>query len=656
MTTTRIQVRRGTAATWVSTNPKLAAGEIGFETDTGKFKIGNGTSFWNSLNYAVPTNTGISSTSSPLLYDSDTRALSLDYGTGLTLSAGKLVPNFGNVSGRVAEGNHGHSSDYAPTSHTHSGVYDPAGTAATAVSTHEADTTSVHGITNTADLVLTTDSRLSNARTPTAHKSSHSSGGTDALTPSDIGAATSNHTHTSGGGSSEQLIGVISQNGYITGPMSGVGGRAYVKGNWTISQVRASLGNPVQGQSVIVDINKNGTSLFTTQANRPMITSTNYTSAKTNMDVTSITDGQYLSVDVDQADVWPWAFDNTSPVSAAAWTYGAYGNNTFVVASASGLIYSSSDGKAWTLRTSQFSTSTIRKVIYAGGLFVAVGDSGLISTSADGATWTARTSGSSDNFRDIAHNGTRFVAVGGVTGDISYSANGTSWTTVTTSSSGLNAVVPVNNNWVAVGQAGVIFTAADGTPGTWTSRTSNTVSNLNAVKFANSIIVAAGASGTVVTAVPTDLTSWVVRNVPVSPSVELAASTYYGNKTIAYDGTNWYIIGSGTLLTSTNGTSWYFNRPYSQAGSFTLYFINVTSSGYIIIGGGSGLLAMSRDKGANFYMIPNPLGAVSVDSHWYFEGGTTSVVTGGSSTRTIYAENSPLPAADLTIQVYGTPA
>ena len=39
---TQIQVRRGTAATWTSTNPTLTAGEVGFETDTGKFKIVNG--------------------------------------------------------------------------------------------------------------------------------------------------------------------------------------------------------------------------------------------------------------------------------------------------------------------------------------------------------------------------------------------------------------------------------------------------------------------------------------------------------------------------------------------------------------------------------------------------------------------------------------
>lgn len=40
---------------------------------------------------------------------------------------------------------------------------------ATAVSDHSADTTSVHGIADTANLVLTNDARLTDARTPTAH-------------------------------------------------------------------------------------------------------------------------------------------------------------------------------------------------------------------------------------------------------------------------------------------------------------------------------------------------------------------------------------------------------------------------------------------------------------------------------------------------------
>lgn len=50
--TSRLQNRRDTAANWTSNNPTLAAGEIGYETDTAKFKIGDGATAWSSLAYA----------------------------------------------------------------------------------------------------------------------------------------------------------------------------------------------------------------------------------------------------------------------------------------------------------------------------------------------------------------------------------------------------------------------------------------------------------------------------------------------------------------------------------------------------------------------------------------------------------------------------
>ncbi len=46
-----IQLRRGTAAQWASSNRVLAAGEVGVETDTHRAKVGDGTSAWNSLPY-----------------------------------------------------------------------------------------------------------------------------------------------------------------------------------------------------------------------------------------------------------------------------------------------------------------------------------------------------------------------------------------------------------------------------------------------------------------------------------------------------------------------------------------------------------------------------------------------------------------------------
>ena len=48
----KIQIKRTTASAWTSLNPTLDNGEFGYETDTAKFKIGNGSTAWTSLAYA----------------------------------------------------------------------------------------------------------------------------------------------------------------------------------------------------------------------------------------------------------------------------------------------------------------------------------------------------------------------------------------------------------------------------------------------------------------------------------------------------------------------------------------------------------------------------------------------------------------------------
>ncbi len=92
---TQIQIRRGTASQWTSTNPTLAAGEQGFETDTGKFKIGNGSTAWTSLAYAggsgtvtsITAGTGLSggaiTTSGTIAIDT---ATTVDVSTAQTLT------------------------------------------------------------------------------------------------------------------------------------------------------------------------------------------------------------------------------------------------------------------------------------------------------------------------------------------------------------------------------------------------------------------------------------------------------------------------------------------------------------------------------------------------------------------------------------------
>jgi len=50
---TRMQQRRGTATQWTTANPILNAGEMGWESDTNKFKIGDGTNHWADLDYFI---------------------------------------------------------------------------------------------------------------------------------------------------------------------------------------------------------------------------------------------------------------------------------------------------------------------------------------------------------------------------------------------------------------------------------------------------------------------------------------------------------------------------------------------------------------------------------------------------------------------------
>jgi hypothetical protein len=79
----RFAMRRRTASEWTSVNEVLLNSEWGYESDTGKLKIGNGTAVWTSLAYVSTTNIPEGTNK----YFTNVRvSTALDAGAGITLT------------------------------------------------------------------------------------------------------------------------------------------------------------------------------------------------------------------------------------------------------------------------------------------------------------------------------------------------------------------------------------------------------------------------------------------------------------------------------------------------------------------------------------------------------------------------------------------
>jgi len=136
---TRMQQRRGTATMWTNANPILGVAEIGYETNTNKFKIGDGTNRWADLSYFVDLDTII------------------EGAPGLLNSLDELAAAIGDD----------------PSFFT---------TVGTNLSNHQADTTNIHGIADTSVLATATT-------VATAKSEAISSAATDATTKANAAQA-----------------------------------------------------------------------------------------------------------------------------------------------------------------------------------------------------------------------------------------------------------------------------------------------------------------------------------------------------------------------------------------------------------------------------------------------------------------------------------
>jgi hypothetical protein len=68
----------------------------------------------------------------------------------------------------------------------------------------------------------------------------------------------------------------------------------------TLQTVGIAVDTAPTGASLIVDVNKNGTTVFTTQANRPTITASGFASADMTPNTTAMATTDYLTIDIDQ--------------------------------------------------------------------------------------------------------------------------------------------------------------------------------------------------------------------------------------------------------------------------------------------------------------------------------------------------------------------
>jgi len=68
----------------------------------------------------------------------------------------------------------------------------------------------------------------------------------------------------------------------------------------TFQKVHLALNTAPATQAVICDVHKNGTTIFTTQANRPQVAAGANTGLSVTFNVSSLADGEYLTLEIDQ--------------------------------------------------------------------------------------------------------------------------------------------------------------------------------------------------------------------------------------------------------------------------------------------------------------------------------------------------------------------
>ncbi|HEX9020342.1 MAG TPA: choice-of-anchor D domain-containing protein [Nitrospirota bacterium] len=320
-----------------------------------------------------------------------------------------------------------------------------------------------------------------------------------------------------------------------------------------------------------------------------------------------------------------------------------YMNNQFI-ALGKNYVMTSPNGATWTQHTVPFSGFGIAPdlygIAYNGSKYVAVGEASnayvaAYTTSNDGLTWSqinATTTLTANpvlyNLSSVEYiNGLFVASAPGAAARYYTSSNGTNWTehsypiaetpwhltllngkiyafgygiVSSTTGTSWDAVLPgvtqyfsmsfgkvqfLNNQFVAVGGSGSIFTSPDGTR--WSARVGNTANNLNAVTFGNNLYVAVGEA--IVTS--PDSVTWTQQKSDLSTG----AYTYlygvaYGNN--VYVAVGKYYGSYAAVMTSPDGIAW----STAPTGTAMPPLSDVTfNNGMFTAVGGSGTVFVSSD-------------------------------------------------------------
>lgn len=284
-------------------------------------------------------------------------------------------------------------------------------------------------------------------------------------------------------------------------------------------------------------------------------------------------------------------------------TVAANTTGTLVAANNQGYLYASTNGgTTWTPNAVPGSRMNALAWDSAHSVFIAVGEDGVIQTSANGTAWTSSSSPfTGEVLYGVAASGGTVVAVGddgGQNGIIHVSTDGGSnWSTIVPGffQPVLRTVIRGGALWVAMGDAGTVFTSTNGLA--WTQR----LLGLNAepldfrsVAHNGSLFVAVGGGdyGSFNYYTSPNGTTWTKRSL----------NTFLSCSAVIWTG-SLFVIGSDNmqtpLRTSPNGLAW-TNAVSPTANTIYAFALDSSHSQLVAVGGNSVVITSDAVPEASF--------------------------------------------------------